>query len=391
MKLIEKILFPTDYSEAAEDALQIAMSLAKTFNAEIIPFHATLKYWDHSLRRHDKVSQLLQEVHNRIHQEGIRVANPIIDVGTPFDLINRYADRQDVNLIVMGSKGVTKGAADDPKHPLGLTAEKVMRIAHKPVWVVKQGSTPVVKKIVCAIDFSPPSRRALDNAVHLARDLKADLTVVHAIEPLSHFNIGMGRRMEAETRANYEKAQRDDFDLFLRPVDFYHVEWDQTIRHGQPHQEILAAVRETGADLLIMGSEGRTGLSRILMGSVAEKVVREVPCSVITVKAEDVIRLQIEEEIADVEARFHQGKELLEEGFPIKAMRAFEYCIEKDRMFAPAWEGLGEAHEHLGHKDAAEDHRRQAQYIHQKNWEHKVEAEIRGKLWGKKVSKIESL
>ncbi len=77
----------------------------------------------------------------------------------------------------------------------------------------------------------------------------------------------------------------------------------------------MKVVTEKHTDLIIMGSAGKTGLSRILLGSVAEKVTREVPCSVITMKSEDAIRLYIEAQIDDLETHFKEGRESLEEGF----------------------------------------------------------------------------
>ena len=78
------------------------------------------------------------------------------------------------------------------------------------------------------------------------------------------------------------------FDRFLERFDFQNVNWTRAVEKGQAHEEILAFSRKRGADLLVMGSVGRTALNRILIGSVAEKVIRELPCSVVTFKAERV-------------------------------------------------------------------------------------------------------
>lgn len=65
--------------------------------------------------------------------------------------------------------------------------------------------------------------------------------------------------------------------------------WNKEIRSGEPHGEVLKAAAEMRADLVVMGSLGRTGLTRILMGSVAEKVARELPCSLVMMKAQDMV------------------------------------------------------------------------------------------------------
>ena len=80
--------------------------------------------------------------------------------------------------------------------------------------------------------------------------------------------------------------------------------------------EILRYVKETKADLLVMGTVGKTGLDRILIGSVSLKVVREVPVSMILIREQSPIRLNIDEEIRDLSSCLKKGRELLENGFP---------------------------------------------------------------------------
>jgi len=139
--------------------------------------------------------------------------------------------------------------------------------------------------VLCPVDFSAAAGRALTNAIMLARRFKADLTVLYVTEDLS--NIYPGRPLiDPTAQGSYAGEQLREFQAFLADYDFSDVRWQKMVRHGEPYKEILSYVRETGCQLMVMGSEGRTGLSRLLLGSVAEKVVRELPCSIITVKAE---------------------------------------------------------------------------------------------------------
>jgi hypothetical protein len=99
-----------------------------------------------------------------------------------------------------------------------------------------------------------------------------------------------------------------------------------------------------------MGSQGRTGLSRLLMGSTTERVVREMPCSIITLKQEHVIRFPLEKEVADIERHFRRGNELLGKQLTEEAIAQFEYCIRKDVFFVHAWEGMAIAYRQMGKK-----------------------------------------
>ena len=99
----------------------------------------------------------------------------------PFDQILRHADRHDANVIIMGAGE----KSDDDPFRLGITAEKVLRKASKPVWMVKPDAVMQITNILCPVDCSEPSTRALANAIRLARSFQAELTVLHVIRPLT--------------------------------------------------------------------------------------------------------------------------------------------------------------------------------------------------------------
>lgn len=383
MRLLERILLPTDFSEASQEATETAAYLARSYGARIHLLHVIQDGDGFPLdldAARVAVGEKLEALRGQLADEGLAVPEPEIEIGNPPDRITQYADRQDINLIVVGSRGTSEG-----DHVLGFTAEKAIRRSGIPVWVTRVGENPPVRRIVCAVDFSDPSRYALDSAVHLARDLGAELTILHVIQPLSGFGIGAGR-LGASSVSDYEVRQREDFDQFLTNFDLGDVPWKRQIRGGQSHEEIVAVARQEEADLLVVGSVGRSGPARMLVGSTAERVLRHMPCSMVIAKSRDAIRLQIEEEIADVELRFNEGRELLRANLALEAISHFEYCLSKDMMFAPAYEGLAEAHERLGHRRRADEAREQAAYVHRKNWERKVEAEVRTELWGRKAS-----
>ena len=167
------------------------------------------------------------------------------------------------------------------------------------------------------------------------------------------------------------------FERFLRENDFHDVNWKSMVRHGNPAREILTVARETESDLLVMGSVGRTGLASILIGGVARKVARQMPCSIVTVKSEQIIKLRLDAEIADIHAHLKQGHELLKGGFTHEALAEFQRCIAKDMLFVPGWEGAAAAHKQLGHAEEAEKCEEQARQITQTLWNGQIEAEIR--------------
>lgn len=140
-----------------------------------------------------------------------------------------------------------------------------------------------IRVIVHPTDFSPPSEPAFQLACSLARDAGARLIVLHVLQvPLIIYSgVAMAAPpplpSEEERQAVLEQLHR-----LLPPDPAVTVEY--RLEEGEPATGILQVAQETGCDLIALGTHGRTGLARLLMGSVAEKVVREATCSVLTVK-----------------------------------------------------------------------------------------------------------
>ena len=365
MKLLEKILVATNFDKYTDQTVQTAVSVAKTFNSGIILLHVMPEVSGFPTAQRilkDKVTEQLQGLQSDIEKNDVQVSETTILSGVPFDQITRHADRQDVNVIILGAGE----KSDDDPFRLGITAERVVRKASKPVWVVKPDSNTRISNLLCPVDFSEPSARALTNAIRLARSFMAKLTVFHVIQPLTI--ISRLTEFDGKDEETYVRERHSQFEQFLKKFDFHNVKWRREIRQGQPHQEILTFAGENNADLLVMGSVGRSGLSRILMGSVASKIVRQMPCSIITVKSEHAVRLRLSEEISDLHDHLKQGRELLEKGFAKEALEQFEHCIARDILCEPAWEGMSVAHLRLGQHQKSKECNEAVEQIRRYLW-----------------------
>jgi nucleotide-binding universal stress UspA family protein len=136
-----------------------------------------------------------------------------------------------------------------------------------------------VHTILHPTDFSEQSGHAFEPAGALARDYGARLIVLHVAEPPFLIHGETLLPPDPEILSGEAKAQLDRLEV---PVA--NVRAERRLKEGDPAAEILRAAREALADLIVMGTHGRTGLVRLLMGSVAEQVVRKAPCPVLTVK-----------------------------------------------------------------------------------------------------------
>ncbi|MGO9596745.1 MAG: universal stress protein [Isosphaeraceae bacterium] len=136
-----------------------------------------------------------------------------------------------------------------------------------------------IHTILHPTDFSTRARSAFDLACAVARDYGARLVVVHVKPPRMmggevHALITTPEEVDRELRGELDKLQPHDASTKIERV----------LKEGDAATEILRMAKESSSDLIVMGTHGRTGLSRLLMGTVAEAVSRKAHCPVLTVK-----------------------------------------------------------------------------------------------------------
>lgn len=144
-----------------------------------------------------------------------------------------------------------------------------------------------IRRVFVPIDFSESSVRALDYAIDLSRTFGARLLVLFVVEPIYFATPGdlygtsanLGMLLEEQRRTAREELRKLDQRLKKRGVDA-----ETMLGSGVPHEVIVDTAKARKADLIVMATHGRSGLSHLLMGSVAEKVVRSAGCPVLTVR-----------------------------------------------------------------------------------------------------------
>jgi nucleotide-binding universal stress UspA family protein len=144
------------------------------------------------------------------------------------------------------------------------------------------------KKILCPVDFSDASRAAMQVASELARRFEGEVTVFHAY-PLPGYTLPEGTVLPA-TGMLQELAEQTDALLERWKAEALsdgapRVATDKAV--GEPAAEIVAAAEDGKFDVIVVGTHGRTGFAHVLLGSVAERVVRRAPMPVITVRPKD--------------------------------------------------------------------------------------------------------
>jgi nucleotide-binding universal stress UspA family protein len=135
---------------------------------------------------------------------------------------------------------------------------------------------PAIRRILVPIDWSEPSKCAFRWAASLAQQHGAELIILYVV-PLPTVMYG-------PAPDNYLKHMREELDR-IKPADPT-TRIDHLLAEGDPATAIVHAAGENQCDLIVMGTHARTGLNRLLVGSVAEEVARKAPCPVLTVKTE---------------------------------------------------------------------------------------------------------
>ena len=303
MMTLSRILCPTDFSLASTHAIDFAAHMAQLYGSRIAALHvvppavtpypglpALDPHGDQTVDAADlrRYCGETARAFSAAITAGIQV-DVMVHVGEPARDILESAAALPADLIVMG----THGLSGFEHLLLGSVAEKVLRKAACPVLTVPPRAHATsrlpFKRIVCAVDFSESSMRALTFARSMAEEAKASLTVVHVLEwpweeppaprletlPVEQaFSLAMYRReREADAKARLTALVPEGAG-------------DRSARvcHGKPYEQILQVGGEERSDVIVIGVGGRGVIDRAIFGSTANHVVRGATCPVLTLR-----------------------------------------------------------------------------------------------------------
>jgi nucleotide-binding universal stress UspA family protein len=299
---IKQILCPIDFSEFSRHALDYAVGMARWYGASlrllhvhhVLPVASTVPEMIPSMALtpacHQQLLRSLEGIAANAGADAVALTLEVAE-GLPAHEIVRAARQADVDLVVVG----THGRSGFAHLVLGSVAERVLRTASCPVLTIPRRFPdaapvgPLFKRILCAVDFSLCSMRALKYATSLAQEADAQLTIAHVFElegalPLEWrdtltpgFIRGELLKMEGERREHLARAVPDAVREFCRV--------DTVMTSGTPYREVLRLAEETGAELIVLGVHGRNPVDLAFFGSTANHVVRQARCPVLTVRS----------------------------------------------------------------------------------------------------------
>lgn len=296
MVSINRILCAIDFSEFSLDALRHGLVLARWYSARLTLFHAFQASQPLQVQGiAGSVPVFVEADAEKIAGEVRRFCAPLlasseqsVDIvvrpGDAAKEIREEAGRLSADLLILG----THGRSGFERLFLGSVTEKVLRSTRVPVLTipppVREPGAPLYKTILCPLEFSDASTRALEYALSLAQEADARLILLHVIEDvlghagaetLGHLSVSeYYQHLEQEAVARLKAAIPDEARVWSRP--------DERVVKGRAHHEILKVVADERVDVVVMGVQGKGALNRLVFGSTTHRVIREAGCPVLT-------------------------------------------------------------------------------------------------------------
>ncbi len=289
---LEKLLLPTDSSEFSEGAIREAITLAKACSSKLFavsvietnPEYETIA--PQLVEKAEKEArQHLNAVKARASKEGVDCEIIARQGEEPYKYIVEEAAKNQVNMIIMGRRGRT----GFKRLMMGSVTAKVIGHAPCNVLVVPRAARLELRNILVATDGSRYSDAAASEAISIAKQCGANLVVVSVVpsEAESPFDI-VHSEMQKGLIADKEFQEAEkNIKSVKNLAEKEGINVSGFILAGRPYEAIIDTAKEKRADLIVVGSHGRTGIARLLMGSVTERVIGHAECAVLIVKFKD--------------------------------------------------------------------------------------------------------
>lgn len=295
---LRRLVVPTDFSEASRQAMAPAVALAREYRAAltlvyVVPSSLPAEFGHLGLVLETR--RLLAEAEAAIAQfrerelpSDLNVTTVVREGGAPYQ-ITEVARALEADLIVLSTHGYT-----GLRHAwMGSTAERVVRHAPCPVLTIRAREIPLrfpddrpccFRHILIPSDFSPTSDKALVYAAALGARCGADYRLLHVVEPPPYPEFGYAHVPAREAALRAEATERLEVEA-RRQLGADRMDGTTLrVRAGRASFEIAAEARESGADLIVIGTHGHSVWKQLVLGSTTEEVVRHADCPVLIVR-----------------------------------------------------------------------------------------------------------
>jgi nucleotide-binding universal stress UspA family protein len=286
---MKRVLHPTDFSPNAYPAFLRSLEVCRTTGAELHLLHVTESLGDDPIRGAFESKQDDSSFHKRIFDradtemkklaaeaeaQGVKVKRVHARGGAPGDIILEYDESERPDLIVMG----THGRRGMRRMLAGSVASEVVRFAQNPVMTVPAKTkrwAGELTRILVPVDYSIHAKRSLVYASELAAAFEASLHILHVIEKpvFPAFYDASVEMMFGNVEAMIEESHQE-LERMLDDIEAPRVSTRIEVIQGHAVEAILDTAETRNCDLIVLSTHGLTGVSRFLIGSVSERVIR---------------------------------------------------------------------------------------------------------------------
>lgn len=287
LRPLKTVLIGTSLGEESDRVVRAGVDVARAAGARVHLVYAAERIGYEAGAgpvQQEQTARFGEELRLQIQRLGLDdtvLASAKVAVGAPHRVLSEAAQQFGADLIVVGATGAGPFAAE----LLGSTADRLLRKALCPVLVVREGLSMPPRKVLAPVDLSPLSGDSFRCGLHLLAQIAGsggiEVRAMNALSLLDALAIRhkTGKSVEqAQGSANEELRQ---FVLENRAEAPIHVETLALL--GEARVEILRELEEHPVNLVILGTHGRGGLDRLVLGSVASTVARKAPCSVLMI------------------------------------------------------------------------------------------------------------
>ncbi len=278
-----KLLVAIDGSQSSKNALRQAFKLARDEKKWITVVAINPTYeGDLSLVGVSNIKEVLKGPGEKILAEAREIAEAEgatiktrLEDGGAFEKIIEVAEEEKCDLIIMGRRGITRLE----RALMGGVTAKVVGHFKGRILIVPRDTSLGWKNILVTTDGSKHSNAAVDEAINYAKSYEGALKIVSAVDVTEEFQTqapGLVEKLIEKTKKTLADSKNRAQQAGVTAETF--------VREGEPYKVIVDLAGQLNADTIIMGGHGRTGLTRIFMGSVTARVIGYTPCPVMVVK-----------------------------------------------------------------------------------------------------------
>jgi nucleotide-binding universal stress UspA family protein len=293
MRQLKRIIVGHDLGVGGEVALRSAVVLANRCDAALRLVHVVepldaYQRISHPLTSPFTLEEIAQKTGARL--QALAVSPELARLQVEYEV---RKGKPFVELIIAGRAWladlIVVGGASRAEEPfLGSTSERILRKALAPVMVAKKPLSSEAKTFLVPTDFSSCARKAAEEALMLAKNFSARVIFFHALDLAPAYTVAYAHDLGVSVPISPPSPEEiePEWEAFLSGLPLEKVDWKKCTEEGEAATAIVHQAEHMQADMIVIGTHGRSGLPHMLLGSVAEKVVRTASCPVLTIRPE---------------------------------------------------------------------------------------------------------